>query len=370
MRKNWAMATPLDTRHVVAVLALDGVVPFDLGTAVQLFRSAHDGAGRRFYRTRVCTPGGRAVRAEAGILVAPEDGADLELVATADTIVIPGVDAGPPVTDGTLDPAVTAALRAAHERGARIVSICTASMVLAAAGLLDDRPATTHWAWVDTFRRLYPHVRLDPDVLFVDDGPVLTSAGVAAGIDLCLHIIRTDHGSEVANRAARRCVVPSWREGGQAQYIERPVPASPAGADTAATRGWALDRLNTPLTLPELAGHARMSVRTFTRRFREETGVSPSRWLLQRRLDLARQLLESTSLTVDQIARRCGLGTATSLRQHLHATIGVAPSAYRRAFRRTDRDVEPALAGRAGQAVRLPSRTSRRALADSVVEAR
>ncbi|MDR7279035.1 transcriptional regulator GlxA family with amidase domain [Catenuloplanes atrovinosus] len=325
-----------DSRHAVAVLALDGVVTFDLGTAVQLFRAARDASDRRLYRTRVCTPHGRAVRAAAGILTAPEDGAGLELLATADTIVVPGVDSGPPVTDGTLAPDVVDALRTAHARGARIVSICTASMVLAAAGLLDGRPATTHWGWVDTFRRLYPRVRLDPDVLFVDDGSVLTSAGVAAGIDLCLHIIRTDHGSQVANRAARRCVVPSWREGGQAQYIERPVPVSPAGADTAATRAWALERLETPLSLPELAGHARMSVRTFTRRFREETGVSPNRWLLQRRLDLARQLLESTSLTVDQVARRCGLGTATSLRQHLHAAIGVAPSAYRRAFRRAE----------------------------------
>ncbi|MDP9799664.1 transcriptional regulator GlxA family with amidase domain [Catenuloplanes nepalensis] len=323
---------PSDSRHLVAVLALPGVVPFDLGTAVQLFRSARDADGHRLYRTRVCTPDGRAILAGAGILIAPEDGTGLSLLDAADTIVVPGVDSGPPVEEGTLDPAVTAALRAAHARGARIVSICTASMVLAAAGLLDDRPATTHWWWVDTFRRLYPRVRLNPDVLFVDDGPVLTSAGVAAGIDLCLHIIRTDHGSEVANRTARRCVVPSWREGGQAQFIERPVPVSPAGADTAATRSWALERLDSPLSLPELAGHARMSVRTFTRRFREETGVSPNRWLLQRRLDLARQLLESTSLNVDQIARRCGLGTAASLRQHLHAAIGVAPSAYRRTF--------------------------------------
>ncbi len=307
MRKNWAMS---DLRHLVAVLALPGTVAFDLGTAVQLFRAARDGADRRLYKTRVCTPDGRPILAGAGILIGPEDGADLSLLATADTIVVPGVDSGPPVTDGTLDPAVTLALRTAHARGARIVSICTASMVLAAAGLLDGRPATTHWGWVETFRRLYPQVTLDPDVLFVDNGSVLTSAGVAAGIDLCLHIIRTDHGSQVANRAARRCVVPSWREGGQAQYIERPVPVSPAGADTAATRGWALERLDTALTLPELAGHARMSVRTFTRRFREETGVSPNRWLLQRRLDLARQLLETTTLNVDQIARRCGLGTA------------------------------------------------------------
>jgi transcriptional regulator GlxA family with amidase domain len=175
-------------------------------------------------------------------------------------------------------------------------------------------------------------VKLDPDVLFIDDGDVLTSAGVGAGIDLCLHVIRGDLGSEVANRAARRSVVPPWRDGGQAQYIERPLPKA-ADASTAATRAWALDRLDDPLTLRVLATNANMSVRTFTRRFRAETGVSPTQWLLQRRIDLARHLLETTDLGIDQIARQAGLGTAASLRQHLQTTIGVAPSTYRRTFR-------------------------------------
>jgi transcriptional regulator GlxA family with amidase domain len=206
--------------------------------------------------------------------------------------------------------------------------------VLAAAGLLDDRTAATHWAWADRLSRLYPRVNWDFDVLFVDDGDVLTSAGVGAGVDLCLHIIRTDHGSEVANRAARRCVVPPWREGGQAQYIERPIPAV-AGSGTEPTRAWALARLAEPVSLEEMAGHARMSVRTFTRRFREETGLSPSRWLVQQRVAHARLLLESTDLAVDAVARRSGLGSATALRQHLQATIGVAPSAYRKTFRRS-----------------------------------
>jgi transcriptional regulator GlxA family with amidase domain len=214
------------------------------------------------------------------------------------------------------------------------MSICTGASVLAAAGLLDDRPATTHWFHAEILRRLYPRVKLDPDVLFVDDADVLTSAGVAAGIDLCLHVIRRDHGSEIANRAARRCVVPPWRDGGQAQYIERPLPRA-AEATTAATREWSLRRLGDPLTLSALAIHANMSVRTFTRRFREETGLSPTQWLLRQRIDHARMLLETTGLSVDQIARRAGFGTATSLRQHLHRAIGVAPTAYRRTFART-----------------------------------
>jgi transcriptional regulator GlxA family with amidase domain len=175
-------------------------------------------------------------------------------------------------------------------------------------------------------------VKLDPDVLFVDDGDVLTSAGVAAGIDLCLHVIRRDHGSEVANRAARRCVVPAWREGGQSQFIERPLPQV-SDATTGPTRAWALAHLDRPIELAELAEHARMSVRTFTRRFRAETGQSPGRWLLGQRIELARRLLESTDLPIERVATQCGLGSAASLRQHLHAAVGVAPGAYRRTFR-------------------------------------
>ena len=323
MRKNPAMT------HTIAVLALDSVVAFDLGVPSAVFGTARDADGRRLYRVLIC---GAPVRSTAGFTVVPDH--DLSALATADTVIVPGVDAGPTVTDGTVDPAVAAALRAAHARGARIVSICTGASVLAAAGMLDGRPAATHWGWADRLSRLYPAVRWDFDTLFCDDGDVLTSAGVGAGIDLCLHIVRTDHGSDVANWAARRCVVPPWRDGGQAQYIERPVPAA-AGAGTERTRVWALDRLADPVTLEDMAAHARMSVRTFTRRFRDETGLSPARWLLQQRVSHARLLLESTDLPVDVVARRSGLGSATALRQHLHATIGVAPSAYRRTFRRS-----------------------------------
>jgi transcriptional regulator GlxA family with amidase domain len=213
-----------------------------------------------------------------------------------------------------------------------MVSICTGSFVLAAAGLLDGRPATTHWVHAPAFARLFPQVDLDPDVLFVDDGDVLTSAGNAAGIDLMLHIVRRDHGSEVAARVARRSVVAPWREGGQSQFIERPVP-SPGDTGTAATRAWALERLAEPLTLAEMATHARMSTRTFTRRFREETGQSATQWLVQQRVALARRLLESTDAPVERVAADAGFGTPASLRQHLHAAIGVAPLTYRRTYR-------------------------------------
>jgi transcriptional regulator GlxA family with amidase domain len=333
MRKNQAMTSGI---HSVAVLALDGVVGFDLGVPGQVFGAARDATGAALYRVSTCTDGGRPVRSTGGFRVLPDH--DLSLVATADTVVVPGIHpldggSGCPLTDGTIAPAVAEALRAAHTRGARIVSICTGASVLAAAGLLDGRPATTHWAWAARIQRIYPRVLIDADVLFVDDGRVLTSAGVAAGVDLCLHVVRSDHGSEVANRAARRCVVPPWRDGGQAQFIERPVPVS-ADSGTAATRVWALERLADPVRLEELAGHARMSVRTFTRRFREETGLSPAQWLLRHRVERARLLLETSDLGIEVVARRSGLGSATSLRQHLHAAIGVAPSTYRRTFRR------------------------------------
>jgi transcriptional regulator GlxA family with amidase domain len=315
--------------HKIAVLVLDGVVAFDLGVPSQIFGAARSPGGDRLYSLRIC---GETVRSTSGFAVVPDH--DLSALATADTVVVPGVGAGPPVTDGTVAPEVAAALRAAHARGARIVSVCTGASVLAAAGLLEDRTAASHWNWADRLRSLYPQVKWDFDVLFVDDGDVLTSAGVGAGIDLCLHIVRTDHGSAVANRAARRCVVPAWREGGQAQFIERPVPAV-AATGTEPTRAWALTRLADPVSLEEMAGHARMSVRTFTRRFRDETGLSPARWLVQQRVAHARLLLESTDLAVDVVARRSGLGSATALRQHLQAAIGVAPSAYRRTFRRS-----------------------------------
>jgi transcriptional regulator GlxA family with amidase domain len=277
----------------------------------------------------VCTPSGGPVRSSAGFRVVPDHG--LELLDTADTVIVPGVHGGAVLARGVLDPAVRTALRAAHARGARLVSICTSAFVLAATGLLDGRRAATHWMHAERFTQLFPAVTLDADVLFVDDGEILTSAGVAAGIDLCLHIVRRDLGTEVANRAARRCVVPPWREGGQAQFIERPGPPVP-GTGTAATRAWALERLDEPLTLERMAGHANMSVRTFTRHFRNETGLSPAQWLIQRRTERARELLEATDLTVARVAREAGFGSATALRQRFQTALGVAPLSYRRTF--------------------------------------
>jgi transcriptional regulator GlxA family with amidase domain len=318
--------------HRVVVLALPGVVPFELAIPARIFGGAYDAHdGRRpLYEVLTCTVDGRPVRTDADFTLAVEH--DASVLATADSVVIPPSHA----LDAILDEGMPAepVLRALKEirPSTRLIAICTGAFVLAAAGLLDGRPAATHWAEADTLQRLFPAVRVDPDVLFIDDGDVLTSAGAAAGIDLCLHVIRRDHGSAVANLAARVCVVPPRREGGQAQYVRRPVP--PAGdGGTAATRAWALEHLDRPLSLAELAGHAGMSVRTFTRRFRAESGVSPGAWLAAQRLDYARQLLEESELTVDRIAERAGFGTGANLRQQLRAGAGVSPTAYRRTFR-------------------------------------
>lgn len=247
-------------------------------------------------------------------------------------MVIPAsYELGPVFEEGRLTDELAAAL-ALIRPGTRMVSICTGSYVLAAAGYLDGRPATTHWSSADHFQRLFPQVRVDPDVLFIDDGDVLTSAGVAAGIDLCLHLVRRDHGAAVANEIARRTVVPPHRDGGQAQYIHRPVP-EPQFATTTAARAWALGRLDRPIQLRDMARQESMSVRTFTRRFREEVGASPGQWLTQQRVERARHLLETSDLSIDQVARDAGFGTATSLRQHLQAALGVPPTVYRRTFR-------------------------------------
>ncbi|AJE85968.1 MULTISPECIES: GlxA family transcriptional regulator [Streptomyces] len=321
--------------HRVAVLALDGVTPFDLGIAERVFPAATDPLGRPLYEVATCSLGARPVSTSTGYDIRPTHGT--ERLAWADTLVIPTPTGSSALTDGTLPPALLRELtRAAPDT--RLVTICTGSFVLAAAGLLDGRPATTHWAYTQRFGALFPRVELLPDVLYVDDGDILTSAGGAAGLDLCLHIVRKDHGSAVANRASRSCVVPPWREGGQAQFVEAPVPET-SGATTGPTRQWILDHLGEPLALPDLAQHGRMSVRTFTRRFRDETGVSPAQWILQQRIARARQLLETTCLPIEQVATEAGFGSGTTLRQRLRAALGVTPGAYRRTFRH--RPAEP-----------------------------
>ncbi len=314
---------PRPGAHQVAVLALDGVYPFELGIPHRVLGSAD---GR--YEVRSASVDGRPVRTDSDLTVTPAHGP--EVLADADTVIVPPY-AVTAASAAVPDPRALAAL-ARVRPGARLVSICTGAFLLAAAGLLDGRRATTHWALTDHFRELFPRVELDADVLFVDHGDVLTSAGAASGVDVCLHLVRRDHGSEVANQVARRCVVPPYRDGGQAQYIERPVPPA-SGTGTGPTRDWALHRLDRPLSLDELAAHAAMSTRTFARRFREETGLSPGRWLTQQRLRRARHLLESSDLPVERVAHEVGFATATSLRRHLAAEAGVAPSAYRRTFR-------------------------------------
>ena len=313
--------------HRVVVLLLDPLIGYDAVIPAQLLGEAKDAEGRPLYDVVMASLDGGAVPTPTGYAIVPQH--DVSALRTADTLVVPGTRIAGPRREGTIPDEVLAALRSVRP-GTRMVSICTGAFVLAAAGLLDDRPATTHWEYSEALASLYPRVHVDAGVLFTDDGDVLTSAGLSAGVDLCLHLIRRDHGAEVANRVARHCVVPPWRDGGQAQYIERHVPEHPHES-TAAARHWALEHLDTDV--PALARRAGMSERTFARRFREETGQSPGAWLIRQRVDHARHLLEATDLPVDTVAERAGMGTAASLRSHLRAHLGVSPAAYRRTFR-------------------------------------
>ncbi|MCM2427880.1 GlxA family transcriptional regulator [Streptomyces sp. RKAG337] len=311
---------------------MPGVIPFELGIPARIFGGARTQEGRKLYEVVTCSAVPGLVQTDADFPILVENGP--EVLEAADTVVVPATHE---LDDIYVSGRLSGPLAAAFARirpGTRVVSICTGSYLLAAAGLLDGRPATTHWDSADHFQRLFPQVKVDPDVLYIDDGDILTSAGVASGIDLCLHIVRRDHGTAIANAVARRTVVPPHRDGGQAQYIQRPLP-EPQLASTTAARAWALGRLDRPLTLRELAERESMSVRTFTRRFREEVGISPGQWLVQQRVERARHLLESSDLSVDQVAHRAGFGTAASMRQHLHAALGVSPSAYRRTFNAT-----------------------------------
>ncbi|MEV0319095.1 GlxA family transcriptional regulator [Streptomyces sp. NPDC050658] len=322
-----------ETPHTVAVLVRDGVLPMELGLVHQLFGNARSADGTPLYQPLTCALAPGRIRTDADFPIYAEHGPDT--IATADTVIVPAShEEDESLAPGTLPPALAETLASAT--GARIASICTGAFVLAAAGLLDGRRATTHWLSAGLFARTFPAVTVDPDVLYVDeaDGRVLTSAGEAAGIDLCLHMIRRDHGAAVAADVARRNVVPPHREGGQAQYIQRPVTERGL-TSTGRARSWALTRLADPLTLAELAERESMSVRTFSRRFREETGLTPMQWLTQRRIDRARALLEETDHTVDRIATDAGFGTGASLRQHFQAGLGVSPGAYRMTFRGT-----------------------------------
>jgi transcriptional regulator GlxA family with amidase domain len=319
MRQYWA------TMHRVAVLALEGVIPFDMAIPFQVFADARWPDDVPMYRIELTGRRRGTVTTSAGFSVTVPHG--LSALAQADTIVAVGSE--PPGRG--VDETIRTALRRATARGARILSICTGAFVLAEAGLLDGRRATTHWRYRERFRARYPQVNLDPAVLYTRDGQFLTSAGAAAGIDLCLHVIALDHGIEAANAVARATVSPPHRSGGQAQFIEEPLPRSPA-LSLDATRRWARQHLDQPIRLEDLARHAAVSRRTLVRRFTSETGTTPLRWLIEERLRLARRLLEQTQLGVDMIAQRVGFGSAATLRFHFRRTLATSPKAYRDAF--------------------------------------
>ncbi|MFE7482328.1 GlxA family transcriptional regulator [Streptomyces sp. NPDC057552] len=339
VRKNMAMTPALTHpvfthpgRHRIAVLARPVLLPIELGIVHQLFGQARAGAsadGEPLYEVATCGLRAGDVRTDGDFAVTVRHGP--EALAEADTVIVLS-SYEDYVQDTPELPAPLTEAFALIRPGTRMASICTGAFVLASAGLLDGHTATTHWRYTDLFARLFPRVELDPDVLYTDGGSVLTSAGCASGIDLCLHMIRRDHGTAVANDVARRTVVPPHREGGQVQYIRRPVPA-PSAPATSAAREWALRRLKEPITLGQLAAREAMSVRNFNRRFRDEVGTTPMNWLNQQRIELARELLEESDLPVDQVAEQAGLGSAANLRQHFHAALGTSPSAYRATFR-------------------------------------
>ncbi|WP_314174858.1 GlxA family transcriptional regulator [Streptomyces winkii] len=326
-----------DGRHRVAVLVRPGVMPLELGLVHQMFGAARSpegtgGGGAPLYEVVTCTLTPGPVRTNADFTAYVAHGP--EALDEADTVILPAThEEDDPETAGRLGAPLAAALRRIRRPGTRIASICTGAFVLAAAGWLDGRRATTHWKSAEDFRRLFPRVDLDPDVLYTHEDELLTAAGEAAGIDLCLHMIRSDHGAAVANDVARSTVVPPHREGGQAQFVPRPVPEPSVRSSTGAARAWALRHLHRPLSLRELAQQESMSVRTFTRRFREEAGLTPVQWLTRQRVERARQLLEETDMPVDAVAARSGFGTGASLRQHMQAALGVSPRAYRATFR-------------------------------------
>ncbi|WP_043173190.1 helix-turn-helix domain-containing protein [Streptomyces sp. NRRL B-24484] len=307
----------------VALAVTEGMLHFELSVAYEVFGSGPVGGATSWYELAVCGP--ESVRV-GRFRLEPDHG--LDRLPLADTVIVPGwadVDAPPPAE-------LVDAVRAAHEAGARVASLCTGAFVLAAAGLLDGRRATTHWAHTAVLAARHPRVAVDPDVLYVDNGSVLTSAGKAAALDLCLHLVRLDHGSSVANAVARRLVVPPHRDGGQAQFVTTPVPA-PDNHPLADLFPWVLERLDRPLTVEDLARRARMSSRHLGRHFRSVTGTTPLQWLLVQRIRHAQELLETTDESVDTVAAATGMGTAATLRRHFNRTVGVPPDTYRRTFR-------------------------------------
>ncbi|MEU6726061.1 helix-turn-helix domain-containing protein [Nonomuraea wenchangensis] len=308
----------------VAIAVADGILHFELALAYELFSGAPPMPVSHWYEPVIC--GAAPVRADGRFLLEPDCG--LDRLASADTVIVPGwaeVDVDPPAD-------LVAAVRAAYDAGARVASLCTGAFVLAAAGLLDGRRATTHWAHAEALAARHPRVEVDADVLYVDEGSVLTAAGKAAALDLCLHLVRRDHGSAVANAIARRLVVAPHRPGGQAQFVATPVP-EPDGHPLGELLGWTVEHLDQPLTVEDLARRANLSSRHLGRHFKSMTGTTPLQWLHTQRIRRAQELLETTDDSVDAIAAATGMGTAATLRRHFNRTVGVPPDAYRRTFR-------------------------------------
>ena len=313
--------------HTVAVVVYDRVAVFEMGVPCEVFGIDRSAMGLPNYRVLVCAAEPGPITTAMGYGIQPRHG--LRSMSQADTIVVPSwrdVRETPP------EPLLRA-LRSAYRRGARIASLCAGAFVLAHAGLLDGRRATTHWMYSDALAARFPQVDVDPTVLYVDEGSILTSAGTASGIDLCLHIVRKDHGAEVANAFARRMVVPPHRDGGQAQFVQTPMAAPSDGNHLAATLEWALEHLDEPLTVEQLAAHANRSPRTFARHFRAETGTTPLRWLLAQRIVAAQRMLETTDEPVAEVAIGCGFGSSAALRMHFGRVLGTSPASYRRTFR-------------------------------------
>ncbi len=317
--------------HLVTVAVTPQAPIFELAIPCEIFGRRRSGLPEPWYDLRVCAPPGPPVRTGSGFMAA--EPADYGLMADADTVIV----TAPEDIGQEPAPELIAAIRAAHRNGARMISLCTGAFVLAAAGVLDGRPATTHWLYADELARRHPDVRLDPSVLYVDDGDVLTSAGTAAGIDLCLHVVRRDHGAAVANALARRLVVPAHRGGGQAQYIDTPTVEHPE-TGLAPLLDWMRRHLHEPLTVNTLARQANLAQRTLIRQFHATTGTTPIKWLTAQRVLHARQLLETGALPIDQVAMASGLGSPANFRRHFTAAVGVPPNAYRRTFTRAPGD--------------------------------
>ncbi|HYR63773.1 MAG TPA: helix-turn-helix domain-containing protein [Actinomycetota bacterium] len=326
-------------RRTVAVLVFDQMAVFETAVPCEVFGIDRSAMGAPTYGLFLCAADPPPLRTtEGGFTI--DTPHDLTALPRADTVIVPAwrdIEERPP--DHMLD-----ALRQAYDRGARIASLCSGAFVLAHAGLLDGRRATTHWMFAGRLAQLFPKVEVDPSVLYIDEGQVLTSAGTAAGIDLCLHMVRLDHGAEAANLFARRMVVPPHRSGGQAQYVEAPLPPRMDEDPLGETMTWAVEHLGETLTVQAMAAHAHLSARTFARQFLAMTGTSPLRWLLVQRVAAAQRLLENDDLPIDRVAEACGLGLAANLRVHFGRVVGTSPSTYRKMFRQRATDDRPARA--------------------------